>query len=162
MDHGRLLKIIDSSMFNVWFSINFGEEMRVHDKYCITTTMLHIYMETNQISSSVVDIYARSHYSFIAITVYNCIFKDSYISKNSEVGFVSAIFENCTFLSILKDTDVGIELVGAVLVIVRNSDMQSYGKTCTTGCSIYMDGNDLNDIDIQEGWEPCVHYVRIT
>ena len=147
MDYGGLLKIIDSSIFNVWFSIHFGDEMWLHDKYCITTRMLHIYMETNEISSSVVDIYARTHYSFITITVYYCIFKDSYISKDSEVGFVSAIFENCNFLSILKGIDVGIEFAGAVLVIVRNSNMQSYGKTCTTGCSIYMEGSDLNDID---------------
>ena len=150
VDHGGLLKIVDCSIFDVWLSIKFGQKIWFDKKYWITTKVLHIYMETSEVSSSVLDIHGSECYIFMAITVHSCLWKDSYISKASEGGIVNALFHNCTFVSILKETDVGIEFVGAFLVTVRNSSIQSYGKMCSNGCSIYMSGSDKIKRDIQK------------
>ena len=90
----------------------------------------------------------KSYYFFMVINIFSCVWKHSLIEKYFQGGTVSAVIENCTFVSISEDYGVGIYFVGALLVIIRNSSVQTNGKHCFYGCGIYMEGDDIIQRDI--------------
>ena len=109
------------------------------------STVFQFYMESSNIKRSRIYLHVIKYYSFMTITVSNCLLTDVYIQKSYQSGIVSALFSNCTFLG--QKYTVGIAFIGVQLVIVKNTIIKSYGKFCVRGCSIYMEGSDMININ---------------
>ena len=126
MDHGvGLFTIIDCNLVRVLLLFSLGTDVRFDSKFScqdFQVAVLHIQIETSQISSSRLELNTTT-YSFLAIKIYSCVWKDSDIGKFVEGGIVSALFEECKFLSISEDRPVSIEFNQAQLAIVRNSNI---------------------------------------
>ena len=139
-----LFNITQSNVIGVNFVVLHGNEIEFKDSFSAQdtqSTVLHFDMEISNITESRIYVHALKYYSFMTVTFYSCLLKDVYVQKGFESGIVSAVFTDCTFLG--KDYSVGIAFIGAQLVIITNTTIQSYGKFCIRGCSIYMEGSDL-------------------
>ena len=128
------------------FVVSFGKELQFDDKFyeqTFTTTALHFYMEYSQITSSFIYMEAKKYYSFMAIIVKSCIWSDSYMRKSLDGGIVSIHIENCSFIQITKDKDIGMEFKAVLQFIIINLYVEANGQKCMLGCVIYVEGTDI-------------------
>ena len=152
MDDGTgLVDITDCQILGYLFIITFGKELQFDDKLSKETTAMHVCIEYSQITNSFIFVEAKKYYSFMAIIVNTCIWSDSYIRKGFEGGIVSVLIENCSFISITKDKDIGMEFNGVLQFIIRKSYIETNGEICLLGCGIYTKGTDIVNRDIP-GW----------
>ena len=139
-----LFSITHSNIIGVMLVVTHGKRIGFKDSFPpqdMQSTVFNFHMESTKITESRISIRTIKYYSFMSVTVSSCLFTDTYVIKGYQSGIVSALFSNCTFLG--KEYPVGISFIGAQLVIVKDTFIQSYGKFCLRGCSIYMEGSDM-------------------
>ena len=144
-----LFNITDCQILEYFIVVTFGSELQFDDKLSeqttatIITTTLHFSTKYSQITNSFIYVKAKKYYSFMAIIVNSCIWSDSYIKKGFDGGVVSVLIENCSFMSVTKDKDIGIEFNEALQFIIRKSKIETNGEICMLGCGIYVEGTDI-------------------
>ena len=136
---------IDNSHFNdinLFLTVDNVSEENNH----LHPAIQHVHMEHCHLSLAFVTIMLRNiHDSFMAVKVTNSILQDSIVYKEKDGGFITSVFENCTFLNNHRRyANQGTVIADGVLLMIRNCYFDLYETISVYGSAVYMTGKKMS------------------
>ena len=138
----REIFMSECTLNNTRLYLNIGNQSLALGSH-FEITVLKIKIDDCHITSGVVRIHTSSQESLGSVVVTNSVLHDAFIWKYRPGGFVSLMCENCIFSASEENKPRGVCLIGAIFVMVRNSNFQINDLRSFEGSAVQMKGTDL-------------------